>query len=83
MFKRALLFSIYKLQMNIKYEPDFKGTPSDTKRKQSSVLGEMIGQRHLKNVEVECGGEVEFGRGCLFKAAERFYSDTHPTCYDM
>lgn len=74
--------------MNSKNNGTLKGHHQTLKESKSSVLGDMIGQRHLETVEVEWGGEVEFetgvgGGGRPFKAAERFYSDIHPTCYDM
>lgn len=49
--------------MNIKNNVTLKGHHQTLKESKSSVLGDMIGQRHLETVEVECGGEAEFGRG--------------------
>lgn len=83
MFARAFIFPLHTRQMNIKKTLKVN---LHTLNRNSSVLGEMVGQRHLETVKVERGGEVGlegWGGWCLFKPAERFYSDTHPTCYDM
>lgn len=55
MFARAFIFPLHTRQMNIKKTLKVN---LHTLNRNSSVLGEMVGQRHLETVKVERGGEV-------------------------
>ncbi len=56
-----------------------------TLNRNSSVLGEMVGQRHLESVEVERGGEVGL-EGGVFLNQQKGFTLTHiplvMTCRD-